>query len=380
MDAIWEIIRWPFAQVLYYAYEWFGSYAFALFVFALAIKLITLPLSIKQQKTQIKTAKLRPKMAAIEKKYAGRTDRKTLEKKQQELTALQQEEGFSPLSGCLPMLIQMPIIIILYTVVQSPLTYLGKFGIAELEQILQVLESNEIFLRGAKGAFQEYDVLKNALALGESVFVGHETTLGVFGQEIWDKLVHLDLHLINIGNFKFMDLSATPALKSLTDWSSATWLLLSPVLVYVSSFLSMKLTRKFTANPAMAAATDDMKRSNMIMDLVMPAMSLFIAFRVPAALGLYWIYQSILGFVQQLILAKVMPLPTYTEEEIREINKAEKAKQAAALAAAKQRRITYSDDEDDDDEDVELPEIKSKFDREDDEPAAPSTQNKKKKK
>ena len=113
-----ELISWPFAKLLW-LFNFTGSYAIALLFFAIVVKLIMLPLSIKQQKTQIKGAKLRPKMAAIEKKYAGRTDQKTLQKKQQELMALQQEEGYSPLSGCLPMLIQLPIIIILYNIIQN---------------------------------------------------------------------------------------------------------------------------------------------------------------------------------------------------------------------------------------------------------------------
>ena len=102
-----SFINKPFALLLSWFNSWTGSYAVALLLFALLVKVIMLPLSIKQQKTQIKGAKLRPKIAAIEKKYAGRTDRKTLEKKQQEIMTLQQEEGYSPLSGCLPLLIQL---------------------------------------------------------------------------------------------------------------------------------------------------------------------------------------------------------------------------------------------------------------------------------
>ena len=87
-----EIISWPFAKLLW-LFNFTGNYAIAIFFFAIVVKLVTLPLSIKQQKTQIKGAKLRPKMAAIEKKYAGRTDRKTLEKKQKELMAQQQAQS-----------------------------------------------------------------------------------------------------------------------------------------------------------------------------------------------------------------------------------------------------------------------------------------------
>ncbi|MBO5754907.1 MAG: membrane protein insertase YidC, partial [Clostridia bacterium] len=113
-----NVIALPFAFLMRIFNQLTGSYAIALLLFALVVKIVMLPLSIKQQKTQIRTAKLRPKLAAIEKKYAGRTDRKTLEKKQQEIMELQQKEGVSPLGGCLPLLIQLPIILILYGVVQ----------------------------------------------------------------------------------------------------------------------------------------------------------------------------------------------------------------------------------------------------------------------
>jgi YidC/Oxa1 family membrane protein insertase len=110
------------------------------------------------------------------------------------------------------------------------------------------------------------------------------------------------------------------------------------------------------------------------MDLMMPLMSLWFAFKLPALLGVYWIFQSVLGVVQQYILNKVMPLPTYSEEEIRAILKAEKERANASRAAMRQtsydsRSLHHIDD--DDEEDVYIPEIRSKFD-DDEETSAPS--------
>ena len=103
-----------------------GSYALALLFYALMFKIVFLPFTIKQQKNQIKMAKLTPKMELIKAKYRGRTDQPTMQKQQQEIMELQQKEGYSPLSGCLPLLIQFPIIILLYAVIQNPLTYIAK--------------------------------------------------------------------------------------------------------------------------------------------------------------------------------------------------------------------------------------------------------------
>ena len=356
----WDIIRWPFAQVLRLCYDWFGSYALALLLFAIVIKVVLIPFGIKQQKTQIKTAKLRPKMYAIEKKYAGRTDRKTLEKKQQEIMELQREEGFSPFSGCLPLLIQLPIIIILYNIIQNPLTYICQFTEPQMAEIVGAVRA---FNPNLPEVINQFDILSNAKALLDTA----PDALGALSGSIND----LDLSL-----FGGLDLMATPNLSSLTNFSSATWLLLVPVFVFLSSFFSMKLSRKFMANPAAMAVSEDVRKSNTIMDFVMPAMSIFISFSVPAALGLYWIYQSVLGVAQQYILAKAMPLPTFSQEELRAMQKAEKERQAAAMAAAKQRRAQYALD-DDDEEDFEIPEVKSRFDNDEDDFVPPVKKKKK---
>ena len=103
-----------------------GGYALALLLYALVFKIVFLPFSIKQQKNQIAMAKLAPKIELIKAKYKGRTDQPTMQKQQQEIMELQQKEGYSPLSGCLPLLIQLPLIMLLYTVIQNPLSYIAK--------------------------------------------------------------------------------------------------------------------------------------------------------------------------------------------------------------------------------------------------------------
>ena len=353
--GIWDIIRWPFGQLLRLSYEFLGSYAIAILLFALAIKIVMLPLGIKQQKGQIKAAKLRPKMAAIEKKYAGRTDRKTLEKKQKEMMELQQSEGYSPLSGCLPLLIQLPIIIILYSIIQNPLTYLASIDNATVEALRTALDMSKA---------TQYELLEAVKATAGSIGDVSATALA-------------DIRALDLTLFGNLNLSISPSMKSLSPISVNAWLLIIPVLTFASSFFSMKLSRKFMANPAMAAATEDVQKSNMIMDIMMPAMSLFIAFSVPAAIGLYWVFQSVFGIAQQYALAKAMPLPTYSPEEIRAIQKAEKERQAASLAAAKQRRAQYALD-DDDEEDIDVPVIRSHFDEDDGDEPKNHTEKKKK--
>lgn len=343
-----EIITWPFAKLLE-LFNFTGSYAVALLFFAIVVKLVTLPFSIKQQKTQIKAAKLRPKMAAIEKKYAGRTDRKTLEKKQRELMELQQNEGYSPLSGCLPLLIQFPIIIILYQLIQNPLTYICGMDEATVSGIIAQIQGLLPDVNAAN--LTQLNVLQYAHDLTEA---GHAIAH-------WEAMQSINL------NFFGAYLGTTPVV--------ASWYALFPVATAVFSYLSMKLTRKFMGtNPALQAQTPETRTSSIIMDLMMPLMSLWIAFKLPALLSLYWVYQSILGVIQQWILSRVMPLPKYTDEEIRAILKAEKERASANRAAMRSGEVSKKSlhhIDDDDDEDIFVPTIRSKFDEDDDEPSAP---------
>ena len=99
-------------------------YVLAIFIFAIIVELLMLPMAVKQQKNSIGMAKLRPAIARIEKKYAGRTDQVTMRKKQEEIMELQQKAGYSPFSGCLPLIIQLVIVgFILYPIIQNPLRY-----------------------------------------------------------------------------------------------------------------------------------------------------------------------------------------------------------------------------------------------------------------
>ena len=113
-----------FGKILSFCNKITGNYVFALFVFSVIMQVALCFTGIKQQKNSIGQAKLAPKVAALTKKYAGRTDQATLQKKQQETMELYQKEGYSPMGGCLPLLLQFPILIILYNVVVAPIQYI----------------------------------------------------------------------------------------------------------------------------------------------------------------------------------------------------------------------------------------------------------------
>ena len=125
MDQLFGWLYEALGSMLYWFSSLFnGQYIFGILLYAILFKILFLPFGIMQQKNQIKMAKLTPKIELIKAKYKGRTDQVTMQKQQQEIMEFQQKEGYNPLSGCLPMLLQFPIIIFLYNVIRSPLTHI----------------------------------------------------------------------------------------------------------------------------------------------------------------------------------------------------------------------------------------------------------------
>lgn len=327
--SIIQYILWPFGQLMRLFYEWTGSYAIALLLFAVVIKIVLLPFGIKQQKNAIKQAKLRPKEMAIRKKYAGRDDKPTQNKMQQEIMELYQKEGFNPMGGCLPLLLQMPIIVILYRIVYMPLTYICQWSAERISALQATAEAAGLLGEGGKWTAQAEIQLLSMI----------KSNPASFDAEAVQSLPQL--HLFGI---EALDLSALPSLTNLS------WLVAIPVLVFLTTFLSMKLTRRFTyQSPDQAAQQNTL--SMKIMDFAMPLFSLWISFSLPAALGLYWIYQSILSFGQQYLLYKLMPMPQFTEEDYRRAEKemgvkGKGAKKAADAIPGAVRSLHHIDDED----------------------------------
>ena len=283
-----------------------NSYILAILLFAILTELImALVFGIRQQKNSIKQARLRPKEAAIRKKYAGRDDKPTQQKMTQEIQELYQKEGYNPMGGCLPLLIQFPILIALYNIVIDPLKYIC--GLSQ-DAVAQV--ANIIGMDASRGTMA---------MLGPIEKMGYEAFQNVegFTPEVFENMPNLTV-------FGILDLSVMPsecmnleAIKTVSGWL----VLLVPVLTFLSYFFSMKLTRKFSYQPVTDAQQSQMGCSNKMMDITMPLFSVFISFGVPAALGIYWIFKSLLGIVKQIILYYAIPLPKFTEEDYKAAEK-----------------------------------------------------------
>ena len=344
---MFDFILKPIGSYLAWLDSLTGSYMIALLIFAFTIEILLLPLGIKQQKTSIKQAKLRPKEMAIQKKYAGRTDRVTMQKMQQELMEMRQKEGVGQFGGCLTLLIQLPIVLALYQIVINPLYYVVHLSKDTINVVAKFLDYNTS--KGTIGMISKIRELgQNGLAAlngwtaegitAEASSAAHAELIGSF-----DKLPDFNV----FGGF--LNLGDTP---SFTNFS---WLLLVPVLTFVTYFLSMKLTRKLTYQPTMGGADQDkaMGCSNTMMDVMMPLMSVYFTFIVPAAVGVYWIFKSIITTIKQFILFKAMPLPKFTEEDYKAAekemgvkNKKNTSRSERDPSAPRPRSLHYIDDED----------------------------------
>ena len=314
-----------------------GHYALALILYALVFKIVFLPFAIKQQKNQVKMAKLTPKIELIKAKYRGRNDPVTQRKLQQEIMELQQKEGYSPLSGCLPLLLQFPVIIWLYKVIRMPLTYILKWENAKIIEHYNMV----------------YDTpWADGTTIDEIALISKIKGAGI---ETAEALPNFDIFGTSLGNEPSFDI-----------W----WLMFIPLLAAAFQWFHMWLTRKLNGNANALVGQDAQAAASMkIMDVVMPLMTFFIAYNFSAMMGLYWIYQSIFAIVQSVILAKVMPLPRYTQEQLKQMKKEQKAVEKAQRELMKSnpkfRSLHYIDEDDYD----TLPTVKKKDD--DKKPAPP---------
>ena len=313
----------PVGKLLAVINDFLGSYILSLFIFAVLVKILLFWFSYKQQKSMVKQAYFKPKERAIRNTYKGRTDQATMQKMNQEIMDAQQKEGVSMFGGCLPLLIQMPIIMLLYEVIRNPLHYVAEYSTTTINALKNVLYYNGLTTNAAIAELDMVAVLRdNAQAYDFS--------------NILDMADHMkDGVIADLPNFymfgNYVDLSVTPAITF--EWPKVLYLLI-PIITFLALYFSMKINRKLTGAATAPAGGDenapDMGMVNGVMDMAMPAMSTMITFMVPSVLGVYWIFNNLLGTVQQFILKKMLPFPVFTEEDYkqaeREYNKGKDVK------------------------------------------------------
>ena len=310
----------PFASLLMAFYNLTGSYGWAILLFGLVVKLIMLPFQAKSTHSLMRQTMLQPRQKELEKKYGN-----DKVKYQEELSKLYTEAKVNPLSGCLWTLLPFPILIALYALVRQPLSKLMGLAAAEVTTLTETLSTMGLYTIPAKTDAYGEMTIANILSKNFSAVVSNPAVAGFA-----DKLKALNFQFLGMNMtdkprlffWRFMDQYGTLA---------AILLFLLPFISAALSWLQGKISASYQPKPdpndAQAVAQ---AKSTESMNTFMPLMSVYICFIMPAAMGIYWIEQSVLGIFQTIGLNKLYKASI--DEEMREFNEAQ-AKKEAELAA-----------------------------------------------
>jgi YidC/Oxa1 family membrane protein insertase len=282
----------PFGILLFALNHLVGNYGWALVLFTTIVRILLLPLSIKQHRSMQETQRIQPKLAELQKKYAN--DKQKLN---EETMKLYKEHNVNPMGGCLPLLIQFPIIIGLYQVIIRPLTYMLNISADKIAALTQ--QVNEALA-----------------AKGQAIINGARQSEIIIAQNLTPEMLKsIGLENVSLINFNFLGLNLgdTPSLgftrinfELFGQLYSAPFitlspLLLIPILAALTTFLSTKITTALSGSkPQEGSAASTMNTMNMLF----PLMTAWFAFTLPAGVGLYWILGNIIQMIQQIAITK----------------------------------------------------------------------------
>lgn len=265
-----------------------NQYFLAIVIFTLLTRLIMLPLNVRQQKTVAKTSRLQPKIAKIQKKYPN-PNPKERAKMSEEMEALYEREGHNPMSmGCGTMIFQMVFLMGIVGIIYYPLSYIigmgGIDGVAdELYKTVQGL--------GYEGAYIQLGILENWGEFKDALIAGFP--------DLFNAANCQSIEAFRSGMYiGSLDMTAIP------HWKDGA-IVLIPIVSFLTSLGSTIISALIQKKNNPAAGGQMMQM--IMMSLMMPLFSLFIAFQVPAAVGFYWIISNVVAILQQVYIAFVHP-------------------------------------------------------------------------
>ncbi|MBE6995249.1 MAG: YidC/Oxa1 family membrane protein insertase, partial [Ruminococcaceae bacterium] len=288
----------PFAALVRLFYNLTGSYGVAIILFTLAVKLIMVPMQLKSKKSMIRMNRMQGRMEEIKKKYANNQV-----KMQEEMQKLYQEEGVNPMGGCLWSFLPLPILIALYSIIREPIT---RFMMLKEDVALELLEkvsaagvdlTNIATLsKNGEYAFTPYGQINLAKTISS------QFPEFVEGMEGW-----IDVNY----NFLGLDLTVNP-------WDTFAgfefkWAVIGLILIPILAGLSQLVMSWYTMRTQNSANASSMKT----MMYMMPLLSVYIGFIMPAALGVYWIAQSVFALIQEVLMTKFFNKKIEAEENAR---------------------------------------------------------------
>ena len=288
----------PFAWLTRLFYTWTGSYGIALILFTLMVKLVLLPFQLKSKKSMLRMGRMNSKVQEIQKRYANNK-----EKQQQEIADLYAREGVNPMSGCLWSFLPFPILIALYYIIRTPLRYFMSLSNEIIAKITDLAVSLG-YVSGASGQAAAYDQIYLAKFI-------HEHWAEFDGK--FPGLIDLNYHFLG------MDLSNVP--KDLFgQFPSGGWavigLMIMPLISAALQFLMTQISMKSNGNA-------NMNGSSKAMLYMMPLMTVWMCYILPAALCVYWIANAAFSCLQELLLNKKFNAILDREETDKERQKRE---------------------------------------------------------
>ena len=262
-----------FGYLLNFLYNLLNNYGFAIIIFSILVKLLLLPLTIKQQKTMEKTTKLQEEMKALQFKYKNDPD-----KLNKEMMDMYKRENMSPFSGCLSSIAQIILILAVFYLVRSPLTYMKKVDSDIINEYTNKLET--------KTNYPEVEIIKEFSNENEVLYVNM--------------------------NFLGLDLSSVPS-SNLTDYKN----LVIPFLYVISSIVSTKMTMKMQNKNNSIKKIEEGQEESMeemmqgttkTMSYMMPVMAFSISLFAPLGLALYWLMSNVLMILERVFINKFMKI------------------------------------------------------------------------
>lgn len=285
-------------------------------IFTIIIYTLMIPLTVKQQKWSKMSAVMNPEIQKIQKKYANKKDQASMLKQQEELQIVYEKYGVSPTGGCLPMLIQMPILFALYPVIQNIPKYVDGVKAAYMPVVDQIMQVDG-FQKIMETIGSAKPVLMSATAYDYSKADTLVQVLYKFQDSTWNTLVDkmpsietvVDATTKTMGhlnNFLGINIGETPMtmLTNSLHPVSIVGIILAviiPIMAGLAQFISVKLQPQ----PSMDE-NNQMAASMKTMTYTMPLFSVFLGFTLPAGLGLYWAVSAVVRCVQQVAINKYL--------------------------------------------------------------------------
>lgn len=302
-----------FGIILNWLYNIFNNYGVAIIIFSVILRIVLIPITIKQQKSMKKSTELQAEMSEIQRKYKNNP-----EKLNQETIELYKREKMSPFSGCLTSILQLVIILSVFWLVSQPLTYMKKIDTGlidtyttEMKEAGYNQNSNYVQIAVINYAEGKYQELSTQL---QQENIENREQL----QQKQNEYNQLRLNMEFLG----IDLSKVPT-QSLNDWR----VYVIPVLYVLTSIISIKITTakqkedkknkdKVISNVEQQELdpTEQMQQMNKSMMYMVPVMSVMIAIIAPLGLALYWLMSNILMIIERLIINKFIDKDDNKEE------------------------------------------------------------------